>query len=169
LAVPFPFIGNFSERGQQLSFLAPAASPCVAPALPVAHSVRDLWFQPPDTVRLGTTWVDSASYLTCRDGVPLRTLVRRTFRVAAASARGSSVLLTLNRSSRTSFEGTAVQAGEPVTVAGSGTGEMVYTVDTGVGEVLTARGSMTLELTHRTKLHLQQVRQVSDVRIDRTP
>jgi hypothetical protein len=169
LALPFPFVGTYSERGQQLSFIAPSASPCVTPALPVAHSLRDLWFQAPDTLQLGSTWDDSASYTNCRDGVLLRTAVWRTFRVTAASERGSRMLLTLSRSSRTTFEGTGTQAGEPVTITGSGTGEIAYTVDSGAGAILAARGSSTLELTLRSKLRMQGVRQVSDIRIDRSP
>ena len=169
LVLPFPFAGIFSGPGGQLQLIAPTAAACVTPAVPIAQSLRDLWFQTPDTLRLGTTWADSASYNSCRDGVPFATFSRRRFHVSAVSEREGHAFLTLARISTTSVEGGGTQSGEPVSLAGSGQGEVTYLLDVDGGKIVWARGRNTLEVTLRNKLHTQLLRQVGELQLDGAP
>jgi hypothetical protein len=166
--LPFAFIGDYSARGRQLTLTTPnAATPCASAQLSVAQAMRDLWFQAPDTLRVGTTWADSASYALCRDGLPLQANVRRTFRITAASDLDGHATVTMLRTSRTSLSGTGKQSGDAVSLDGAGNGELTYLLDPAAGAILSARGTATFDFTLRSKLRTQRVRQTSDVRIER--
>ena len=169
LVLPFPFSGMFSGPGGQLLLIAPAAAACVTPSLPIVQSLRDLWFQTPDTLRLGTAWADSASYSSCRDGIPFGIVSRRQFHVSAVTEREGHVFLTLARTSTTAVEGEGTQSGEPVSLAGSGHGKLTYLLDVEGGKIVWARGSNTLEVTLRNKLRTQLVRQVGELQVDGAP
>ncbi len=169
LVTPFPFHGEYTARGTQLDFTLPREmSPCSSSALAVAQSMRDLWFRAPDTLRVGVTWEDSASYVACRDGVPMRTTVHRSFRITSAEEKDGHALLTLARASRSAIDGAGSQFGEPVTINGSGTGQLVYSLDAGTGEIISANGSATLDLSLRSRLRTQAVHQAAQVRIGRS-
>ena len=169
LAVPFPLRAEYSARGPQLEFTAPReAAPCASNALAVTQSLRDLWFRPPDTLRVASTWEDSSSYVVCRDGVPLRATVHRTFRVTGTAERDGRVLLTIARQSRTTIEGNGAQFGEAVAVSGAGSGQLTYDFDPENGEVLGANGNATLDFSLRSRLRTQVVRQTVEIRIGRS-
>jgi hypothetical protein len=168
LVTPFPFRGEYSARGTQIDFTIPReVSPCSSSALAVAQSMRDLWFRAPDTLRVGVTWEDSASYVACRDGVPMRTTAHRSFRITSVEEKDGHALLTLTRTSRSAIDGAGSQFGEPVTVNGSGTGQLVYTLDAGSGEIISASGSATLDLSLRSRLRTQAVHQAAEIHISR--
>lgn len=170
LTLPFVFSASIPARGGQLVFDAGERSTnCTSMVGGVVPLLHDLFFLAPDTLRAGTTWSDSGSYVTCRDSLPMRATVVRTFRLAGFGLQGGRLVLTIGRTSRTVLEGGGQQAGEPVEVAGSGTGDLSYTADPANGEVLSATGSSTLELTLQSRLRVQRVRQTSDVRITRRP
>jgi hypothetical protein len=168
LSLPLPFTATFGDGGRELIFVAPSAPSCLSPSVPVLHTLRDLWFKTPDTLRVGTTWADSASYSSCRDGVPLRSVVTRTFRVTSGGRLGGRLQLIVRRVLQTTINGDGTLAGEPVSVRGTGTGELEYTLDPVGGEVVSARGSSSLELTFHGKLRTQTVRQAGEIRIDRS-
>jgi hypothetical protein len=168
LALPFPFRAEYPAGGQQLGFTAPRdVTPCSSLALAAAQSLRDLWFKAPDSLRVGTTWSDSSSYTACRDGVPLRVTARRTFRVAGFSDLDGKVMLTIARTSRSTIDGTGVQFGEGVGVSGAGSGSLDYELDTASGIVVSAKGTAVLDLTLRSRVRTQVVRQTVEIRIAR--
>ncbi len=168
LVTPFAFRAEYSARGAQLDFTIPRdASPCASSALAVAQSIRDLWFRAPDTLRVGVTWEDSASYVACRDGVPMRATARRSFRVTGVEEKDGHALLAITRSSRSTIDGTGTQFGETVTIGGTGTGQLVYSLDAGTGEILSASGTATLDLSLRTGTRTQAVHQAAEIRIGR--
>ena len=169
LGLPFPFLATSSEPGGQVRFVAPAASPCAAPALGVAQSMRDLWFSVPDTLRIGSVWRDSARVANCRDQVPFFSSVVRTFRVVAVGVSDARELLTVVRISTVVIRGDGAQSREPVTLSGSGGGELTYQLDVDAGEIVAAQGLATTELTLRGKVRTQVVRQSSVLRIVRRP
>lgn len=169
LALPFPFRADYSASGQQLDFTAPRdATPCSSVALAAAQSLRDLWFRAPDTLRVGTTWSDSSSYVVCRDAIPLRATARRAFRVSGSLERDGRVVLTVSRISRTTLDGTGAQFGETVGVNGAGSGSLDYELDTTSGEIVSAKGTSTLDLTLRSRVRTQVVRQTVEIRIGRS-
>jgi hypothetical protein len=133
----------------------------------VVQSLRDLWFQPPDTLRLGTAWDDSASYVVCRDGIPLRAIVQRTFRITGVEERAGRFALLVSRISRTAIEAEARLSGEAISVSGSGTGAFGYAIDPNSGEILSASGLAVLDLMFRSRFHTQRVHQASDTRVVR--
>lgn len=169
LVLPFPFAGMFSGLGGQLVLIAPSAAACATPTVPIVQSLRDLWFQTPDTLRLGTAWADSASYNSCRDGISFGMVSRRRFHVSAVTEREGRVFLTLARTSTTSVEGEGTQSGEPVSLAGSGHGEVTYLLDIEGGKIVWARGRNTLEVTLRNKLRTQLVHQLGELQLDGVP
>lgn len=167
VSFPFPFVAAYADSAKQLVFIAPIGSACLAPTVTILNELRDLWFPTPDTLRVGTSWVDSASYTSCRDSVPLRSDVRRTFTASSASEPGGHALLLIRGVSRTIISSDGVLAGEPLNIRGAGTGELEYTIDPVGGELLSAGGSSSLELTVQSKVRTQTVRQVADIRIGR--
>jgi len=168
LVLPFAFSADYPTYRRQLVFsTADAAAPCASRGLAVAQSLRDLWFQPPDTLRLGTVWDDSASYVFCRDDIPLRAIVQRTFRITGVEERAGRFALLVSRISRTAIEAESRLSGEPITVSGSGTGQFNYAIDPNSGEILSARGLAVLDLMFRSRFRTQRVHQASDTRVVR--
>ena len=169
LALPFPFRGDFSTRGTQLEFLTPRdAAPCASNPLSIVQSLRDLWFRTPDTLRVGSAWSDSASYVICRDGIPLRASVQRSFRVTRATERDGRLVLDVVRTARTSLEGAGTQFGETVTISGTGGGELTYQLDPAAGEIVSASGNAVLDFSLRGRLRSQAVHQTAEIRIGRS-
>ena len=165
---PVTLSGSLPVHGEQLTFTAPSsATPCTSPATTAAHSVRDLWFRAPDTLRVGTTWSDSTRYAICRDGIPLFLRVIRDFRVTGSAERNGRIVLTVLRLSRTALTGDGDQFGERVSITASGTGELTYEIAPLAGELLRAQGTSTLDLTFRSALRVQQVRQISEIALAR--
>ena len=170
LGVPFAFAGDFPSRGRQLELTQPASqTACTSAAFGAAQSLRDLWFQPPDTLRLGTSWTDSSTYLFCRDGIPLRAASQREFRVTAFADAGGRTVLTIVRRARGALRGEGAQAGEPLTISGTTSGELTYQIAPTTGELLSAGGTSLLEFTLISKLRAQQVRQRSRISVTPMP
>jgi hypothetical protein len=168
LQVPFSFRATYAAGNLQLQFTAPIdVTPCSSTELAAAQSLRDLWFQAPDTIRLESMWADSSSYVTCRDGIPLRATVHRMFHVAASTVREGHTLLSITRLSRTLVEGHGAQFGDSVTVSGAGNGQLTYELDPSSGEISSASGSATLDFSLRSSQRTQIVRQAADIRITR--
>jgi hypothetical protein len=160
LTTPFPLRAEYSARAAQLDFTAPHdAAPCSSTALSVLQSLRDLWIKPPDTLRVGTNWKDSSAYVVCRDGIPLRAMVHRTFTVSGTAEPSGRVLLTISRISQTMIAGTGIQFGETVEVKGTGRGQLLYLLDPATGEIASANGTSSLELALKSKLRTQVVTQ----------
>jgi hypothetical protein len=161
LTLPFAFSGDVVSRARQVVFTTPASSsPCAAPATIALQSLRDMWLQPPDTLRLLGSWEDTATYALCRDGVVLWANARRTFRVVSSEVRSGRVVVSIQRQSRGTLTGAGQQAGEPVTVGGSSSGQATYTVDPETGELLGAAGTTVLDLklvAHQRALLARQV------------
>lgn len=168
LTIPFSVHAGYSARALQLDFDAPRdVSNCSSTALTVAQSLRDLWFRPTDTLRVGTTWEDSSSYVICRDGIPLRATARRMFRVTGSVERDGRTLLEISRMARTAIDGSGAQFGEAITVSGTGSGQLVYDFDPASGEVVSASGTATLDLSMRSRVRTQAIRQTAEIRIGR--
>lgn len=153
---------------QQWSITTPVeGAPCSNTAWTVVQGVRDLWFRAPDTLRIGTTWRDSTSYTSCRDGIPLRLQVQRTFRVSAVAERDGRAVLTVLRETRTTLAGDGVQFGESVHFTGSGSGSLQYELEPASGELLIGSGTSTLEFTMQSRLRTQRVQQAAVITIAR--
>jgi hypothetical protein len=169
LQVPFSFRAGYPAANSQLAFTAPAdTAQCSSSALAAAQSLRDLWFEAPDTLRVGAMWSDSASYITCRDGIPLHAVVHRMFHVSASANRDGRALLSIARLSRTVIDGRGLQFGDSVTVTGAGNGQLTYDFDPARGEVISASGNATLDISLRGSQRTQIVRQIAEIRIGRS-
>lgn len=168
LQIPFSFRATYAAANLQLQFTAPVDStPCSSTELAAAQSLRDLWFQAPDTIRLESMWADSSSYVMCRDGIPLRATVHRMFHVAASTVREGRTFLSITRLSRTLVEGHGTQFGDSITVSGAGNGQLTYELDPSSGEISSASGSATLNFSLRSSQRTQIVRQAAETRITR--
>jgi hypothetical protein len=169
LVTPFPLRAAYPARDLQIEFSAPFdTAPCSSIALAAAQSLRDLWFQPPDTLRAGSTWSDSSKYVICRDGITLHATVHRLFHVAGTSVRDGHPRLAIARLSRTVIDAGASQFGDQVTVSGSGNGQLTYDFDPISGEVISASGSATLDLSLHGGQRTQLVHQTVEIRIGRS-
>jgi hypothetical protein len=168
LHTPFPFRASYPGPNRQIEFTSPAdVTPCSSTELAAAQSLRDLWFQTPDSLRVGATWSDSSSYVTCRDGIPLRATVHRMFHVAAATVRNGRTILAVTRLSRTLLDGHGVQFGDSVVVTGAGNGQLAYDLDLSSGQIDSATGTATLDFSLRSSQRMQVVRQTVEIRIGR--
>jgi hypothetical protein len=133
----------------------------------VAQGLRDLWFRAPDTLRVGTSWRDSTSYVTCRDGIPLQLSVRRDFRVRAVAERDGRAVLTIQRDTRSTLAGDGVQFGERVQFSGSGSGTLQFELEPTTGEFLGGSGTSALEFTMQSRLRTQRVQQAAVITLAR--
>jgi len=140
---------------------------CSSVAWTVAQGLRDLWFRAPDTLRVGTSWRDSTSYVTCRDGIPLQLSVRRDFRVRAVAERDGRAVLTIQRDTRSTLAGDGVQFGERVQFSGSGSGTLQFELEPTTGEFLGGSGTSALEFTMQSRLRTQGVQQAAVITLAR--
>lgn len=163
--LPVSFGGTITKTGVVELTLPAAESACASAASAVALSARDLWLRAPDTVRLGATWSDSSTTVTCRDGIPLRMSVRRHYHVERADASGGEMAIVVTRNQRVVIGGVGKQWGEDVRVTGTGAGDMVLRLSTKTGTLLGADGSATLELTFTGTRTEQRVQQRVEARI----
>ena len=167
VTLPVTFSGSITAAGNSLLTLSAPRPACASAAFTVALSARDLWLRMPDTVRLGATWHDSSAATACRDGIPLRTSLRRSYRVERADTTAGDVAIVVTRSQQMVLEGSGKQFGEDVRVFGTGTGNMVLRVSASTGTVLDANGQSTLELTFTSARTVQRVRQRGETSIRR--
>lgn len=140
---------------------------CSSVAWSVAQGLRELWFRAPDTLRVGASWRDSTSYVTCRDGIPLQLSVRRDFRVRAVAERDGRAVLIIQRESHTTLLGDGVQFGEPVKFTGAGSGTLQFELAPATGEFLGGSGTSTLEFTMQSRLRTQRVQQAAVITLAR--
>lgn len=169
LTIPFQFRAGYSSRELQLEFTTPRDDgACLSSGLAAVQSMRDLWFRPPDTLRVESMWGDSSTYVVCRDGIPIRAVVHRLFRVAGTTTRNGHVLLTVVRSSSLLLNGGGLQFGEAISVVGSGTSFLTYDVDPDNGEIVDATGESSLYFLFQSRQRKQRVNQLAEIRIRRS-
>ncbi|MBI1808379.1 MAG: hypothetical protein HYR75_00660 [Gemmatimonadetes bacterium] len=159
LVLPLPFSGRIDTKGTVALVPPSPSSECSSPAPAVVLSSRDLWIRVPDTVRVGSTWDDSSTTSLCRDGIPLLSTIRRSYRVEKTEMRGSVLALVVSRDQRSSLDGAGSQRGEPVRISGTGEGRMTLSLAASTGAVLEAAGHSTLTLTFTSARRTQHVQQ----------
>jgi hypothetical protein len=144
------------------------SGPCRAVSDAPLGSVRDLLIRVPDTLVVGTSWSDSGSYQTCRDGIPLTVSASRRFRVS--EYRSTPGALVVDRTAQFTLRGFAARSGDTTFVEGTGTGAMRYTIDPASGAILNGDGTGALDLIVRGRTKSERARQTSRVRVvPRTP
>jgi hypothetical protein len=146
---------------------ASGADPCRSPAEVPLGVIRELLVQLPDSVGIGTSWADSGSYRTCRDGAVLTVSTRRTFRLREFSVGRDEGTLTIERSSRTTLRGSATRGDDTTSVEGMGSGTMTLVVHARTGALLSGEGVGTLEITIRGRTKMERARQTLQSRIAR--
>jgi hypothetical protein len=141
------------------------ADPCRSPADVPLAVVRDLLIQVPDTLRVGTTWSDSGSFDTCRDGAVITASSRRSFRArqfVPDTAGGSFVV---DRTSRMTVRGAAIRGEDTTYIEGTGTGTMSLRLDARSGAVISAEGTSELDLAVRGRTKTERARQAGRARV----
>jgi hypothetical protein len=147
----------------------PRTDPCRSPAdIPLAV-VRDLAVRVPDTLRLATSWSDSGSFDTCRDGAIMTVTLRRTFRVRQFVPDTAGGVLVVDRSSRTTVRGAAIRGDDTTHIEGAGTGTMAIRLDARSGSLVNAEGTSDLELVIRGRTKTERARQASRARVSLVP
>jgi hypothetical protein len=163
LSLPITFAVPASVRGVVgTPVVRPASSVdlCRSPAELSLGTIRDLLIQLPDSVAIGSTWTDSGSYHTCRDGARLTVTTHRTFRVLAFVESSDEGTLRVERTIRTSIRGSAARGDDTTSVTGSGTGQMILVVGARTGAILSGEGTGALDLTVRGRIKLERARQI---------
>jgi hypothetical protein len=143
----------------------PRADPCRSPIEVPLAAVRDLMIQVPDTVRIGTSWSDSGSFDTCRDGAAITVTVRRAFRVQRFLPDTAGGILVVDRATRMSVRGAAVRGEDTTHIEGTGTGSMVLRLDARSGAVAGPEGTNDLSIVVRGRTKTERARQVGRARI----
>lgn len=165
LTLPIAFRGDVGPGATQPRFVTPATEDCSAAAGAAVQGIRDLWIALPDTLEVGTTWRDSTSYLVCRDAVPLRATVQRSFRATGASKREGVTVVSIERRATTTLTGSGVQFDEPVTITGRGESALMLEVALTGGAIRFGSGTASLEMTVAGKLRQQRVKQTGKISI----
>lgn len=169
VATPFSFAAESPKRGLQPAFTAPASrDACSSPLVTVAQSLRDLWADPPDSLRVGTTWSDSAVFSACRGGVVLAFEVSRAFRVVSARAGTDGVVLQVARMHRARVSGMSARGADTTRISGEGAGDAALDIGAADARLLGARGVSTLELVIETGVRFERIRQSATLRITPT-
>ncbi|MHB0964496.1 MAG: hypothetical protein ACYC5V_14950 [Gemmatimonadaceae bacterium] len=166
-----PFSATRTGTSAGLSFTLPAeSSACTEPALSALQGMYDAWIPLPDTLVIGREWADTVHTLSCRDRIPLRSVVARRFRVQRAEVEaGTRVVVTIERTSRGRISGAGDQFGEPVSLEGESTGTLRYIIDPALGRPVRASGTSSLKLSLKSKLRNQAVRQESALTLTFVP
>lgn len=151
-------VGRFDGNGG-IAFEGPGQGSCTALSSAAFESTRDLWVKWPAEISVGTRWRDSAVAAACRDGIPLRVTIVRSYRVAAVSSDSSARVIDVERNSTVSVVGRGVLRGDSITVSGEGTGTATLHVAVATGWLLDGTGSSALQLRAVSKARTQIVDQ----------
>jgi hypothetical protein len=149
-------VGRFDALGG-IAFEGPGESSCTSLTSTAFESTRDLWVKWPPDVVIGTQWRDSTVIQSCRDGVPFRVSLMRSYRVTAVDT--STRLVVVDRTSQAAISGQGVLRGDTITLAGGGTGTARLRVEATTGWMYDAAGSSTLQLRAMSRARTQTVDQ----------
>jgi hypothetical protein len=144
------FTGTISPQGALMSLAATPAGSCEGGVDPVVANARELVVRLPATVTAGTTWRDTATMVTCRGQVPLTTTAAREYRVVGPTTWSETPALQIERRTTTSVQGSGSQAGQTISVSGSGSSTSTLYVDRVTGVLLGASGESHSTLTVTT-------------------
>ena len=166
--VRFPVTLTYSARTPDGPWVrtAPSESACSVESV-VAGIGRDVLIPVPTRVRRDAVWQDSSTVTICRDSIPLEVTSLRRYRVVEAVAVGGEVHLRIERTTTTRLRGTGRQLGEPVTITGSGSGTMRFTLARTDGFIVTGEGEQTLDLRLEGRRRTQEVRQTTRINVQR--
>ena len=166
--VRFPVTLTYSARTPDGPWVrtAPSESGCSVESV-VAGIARDVLTPVPSRVRRDAVWQDSSTVTVCRDSIPLEVTSLRRYRVVEAVAVGDDVHLRIERTTTTRLRGTGRQLGEPVTITGSGTGTMRFTLARTDGFIVMGEGEQTLDLRLQGRRRTQEVRQTTRINVQR--
>ena len=163
LNVPFAFVAerSLADPGMQLTpSPRPAVpDPCETKSDIPLGALRDFLLSPPDTLYLGSTWSDSGSYTTCRDGARLAVFSRRTFYVAAQDTSSGGDVLFVDRRSATEISGSVIRGEDTTHVSGLGTGTMRLVLNAFSGVLISADGAGFLDVVVRGATREERARQ----------
>lgn len=145
-----------------------SSNPCEGNLGVALQGLRELLVTTPDTVAVGSSWADSSTYRTCRDGIPLEVVARRRFTLdgAATDSLGRTTLA-VTRRSNLSYSGWDARGDDTTWVSGRGVGELRYRLDGATGAVGNAEGSGSLDVEVRTGTKRQRATQATSTRIAR--
>ena len=168
--VRFPIPLTFSARTPVGPWVrtAPSESACSVESA-VAAIGREVVIPVPAQLRRDSSWHDSSTVTACRDSIPLEVTSVRRYRVVEAVAVGDAVQLRIERITTTRIHGTGRQLGEPVTITGSGSGMMRFTLARTDGFIVTGEGEQTLALRLEGRRRTQEVRQTTRLNVQRLP
>lgn len=169
LTLPHAFSAETVDGSLALRFPAEAAA-CTDPSHSALQSMHDVWIPLPDTLRVGQEWSDTVRTLSCRERVMLRGVSVRRFRVVRGDVEnGNRLVVLIDRIARTRLTGDGDQFGEPVTLAGEGSGALRYVFDPLLGQFVRAEGTASLSMSFSSARRKQRVQQDARIAVRWTP
>ena len=143
----------------------PLDEPCRAPiAAPVALA-RELLVLPPDSIAVGTTWMDTTTTTICRGEVPVTTTAVQRYTVLGSTIFEGREALAIERRSEITLGGAGARRGRTLTVRGSGTGRTVFYASTERGALLGLDGEYDTDLAVESGTRRQQFAQRARQRV----
>jgi hypothetical protein len=147
LPKPLHFRGILDQTQGRVTFTAVPPTDCRTPAGALLVLARELLAALPPTVRSGLAWRDSSTASVCRGDIPLTSHTTHRYEVAGSATFAGVPAVRVRRTSESTVDGTAVRAGQPVSIAARGTGEADLFFDAGAGRFLGGTGESTTDFT----------------------
>jgi hypothetical protein len=139
----------------------PLANECDRPEAGATALVRDLVVRIPASLSEGDRWRDSTVSIVCRVGIPITVRTQSEYEVrrieqrseSGPEPRGSTGTVIVRRQSSTRMEGKLTSAWRALELVGTGLGSDEMRVDVASGALLQleGEGTLTLQLTDRSR------------------
>ncbi len=131
----------------------PLANECDRPEAGATALVRDLVVRIPATLSEGDRWRDSTVSIVCRVGIPITVRTQSEYEARRIEQGASGATVTVRRQTSTRMEGKLASAWRALELTGSGTGSDEVRVDATSGALLQleGEGTLTLQLTDRSR------------------
>ncbi len=175
LLLPLAIAAPPVPRGQAFAF-GPAFSStgvrCPSPIPSVLNALRDVVLRAPDSLYVGATWSDSASFRTCAGDHELPMIATRTYVVAGHVPAGGSDSVpddhvVIQRATKLFVASTLTRNDDTTRVSGGGNGILTLLVSTTTGDVLAGSGAASLDFSVRSALREETAHQAVAIRLRR--
>jgi hypothetical protein len=165
LAAPVPFRGTVDGTDVRLASEPAVETRCDGPYGAAVAAARETLVGVPATLMAGARWTDTTATVSCRGDVPATTQTIARYEVVGRAEFGGAQATRVRRQSVTTVRGTGVSNGQPVSITGSGDGDMSFYVDAARGRLVGATGESRTTLTVQIREVRQQFVQRSQQRI----
>lgn len=135
---------------------------------------RELLLRIPNTVQVGSRWIDSTIAFVCRSSVPIAVRTVNDYVVERIDGREKNAMVHVRRALTVRMDGKLASPWRPLEISGVGSGSQLIVIDAVRGAVqsLTGTSTITLQFTDRSRpngARSQRAAQQVELKIDRRP